>query len=103
MKSSLEFYVFYRFRRIQQLGLSSQYMQKNSEEGKLLKHIFGLVFLNPEVGDCFVEDFIGTMPSGQQYQQFADYLTENYIDSSALFPPTLWTSRSSSLQLTTNA
>jgi hypothetical protein len=58
----------------------------------------GLFFLNPEeVGDCFVEDFIGTMPNGQQYEQFAHYLTENYSDSKALFPPTLWASHSSSL------
>jgi hypothetical protein len=46
-------------------------MQNNSEEGKWLNHIFGLIFLYPEeLGDCFVEDFIGTMPSRQQYQQF---------------------------------
>jgi hypothetical protein len=89
---------------IQQLVLSSESNQGNSEEGKLLNHIFGFVFLNPEeVGGCFVEDFIVTMSKEEQYQQFAEYLTENYIDSGAVFPPTLFASRSSSLQLTTKA
>ena len=74
---------------------SSQYRQNNSEEGKWRNHIFMYFFLKPEkIGDCFVEDFNGTMPSGEEYQQFADYLTEKYIDSNALFPPKLWASRS---------
>jgi hypothetical protein len=88
----------------QLLRLSSEYNQDNFEEGKWLNRIFGLVFLNPEeVGDCFVEDFIATMPKGERYQHFADYLTENYIISGALFPYALWASFSSSLQLTKNA
>ena len=61
----------------------------------MTKPYFSIIFLNPEVvGDCFVEDFIGTMPSGAKYQQFADYLTENYIDSNTLFPPKPLASRS---------
>ena len=74
---------------------SSMYRQNNSEEGKWLHHTFGINFLNPvEVGDCFVENFIATMPSREKYQYFAVYLTENYIDSNALFAPTLWASHS---------
>jgi hypothetical protein len=74
---------------------SNQYRQNNSEEGKWLNHIFGIFFLNPEeIGDWFFEDLIGTMPSGEKYQQFADYLTEKYIDSNALFPLKFWASRS---------
>ena len=58
-------------------------------------YIFGIIFLNPEkTGDCFVEDFVGTMTSGEKYQHFADYLMENYIDSNAVFASTLWASRS---------
>jgi hypothetical protein len=37
-------------------------------------------------------NFIGTMPSGEKYQQFAGYLTEKYIDSNALFPLKFWAS-----------
>jgi hypothetical protein len=29
-------------------------------------HASGLSFLNPEVGNYFVEDFIGTMPTGEK-------------------------------------
>ena len=59
---------------MQQLGLYSQYRQNNSEEGKWPNHIFGIIFLSPEkVGDCFVEDFIGTMLSGEKCQQLADW------------------------------
>jgi hypothetical protein len=59
-------------------------------------HIFGLIFLNPEkVGACFIEDFIGTLPSGGKHEHLTDYLKENYIDSYALFQPKLWSSRSS--------
>jgi hypothetical protein len=53
------------------LGLSSV-QANNSEEGKWLNHICSTIFLNPEVDGRFVEDFIGTMPSGEKYQQFAD-------------------------------
>jgi hypothetical protein len=53
---------------------SNQYGQNNSEQGKWLNHIFAIFFLNPEeIGDCFFEEFIGTMPSGEKYQQFADF------------------------------
>jgi len=67
-------------------------------------HVFGLIFLNPEeVGGYFVEDFIGTMPTGEKYQQLAYYLIENLLESEALFPSKLWTSLSSSVQQATNA
>jgi hypothetical protein len=84
---------------IQHLGLPSQYKQNNSEEGKCLNHIFGLVFLSPEVGDCFVED------SSQRCQ------TENNIKSSQKKLHRLWGSvlthalgvSQNFLQVTTNA
>ena len=53
---------------------SSQHRQNNSEEGKWRNNIFGVFFLNSEeIGDCLVEGFNGTMPSGEEYQQFADW------------------------------
>jgi hypothetical protein len=88
---------------IQQWGLSTQYKQNKSEEGKWLSHISGVVSLNPEeAGGCFFED-IAMMPNEEKYQHFADYLTENYMDCGVVFPPTRWASRSSSRQLTTKA
>jgi hypothetical protein len=50
-------------------------------------HIFGLTFLNPEkASDCSAEDLIGPTPRGEEYPQFAEYLTEIYMDPEALFP-----------------
>ena len=42
--------------------------------------MFGLILLSAGEGDCFFEDFIGTMPGGEMLQQLTDYLMENYID-----------------------
>jgi hypothetical protein len=72
----------------------------------MAKSYLSLVFfsLNPdEISGCYVEEFIATIPNGGQYQQFADCLTENYMDCGAVFPSTRWASRSSSRQLTKKA
>uniref|UniRef100_A0A6P7F583 Uncharacterized protein LOC114326048 n=1 Tax=Diabrotica virgifera virgifera TaxID=50390 RepID=A0A6P7F583_DIAVI len=51
------------WRKVQNVGLSSEYKNENSEIGKWLKHIFGLMYLTPsQVGDCFVEDFMPEKP-----------------------------------------
>ena len=69
-----------------------------------MNNIFGLIFLNPnEVGSCFVDDFMSTIPSDIKFQMFADYLTDNYIDNNSLFPPYIWVVASSSSSFTTNA
>jgi len=67
-------------------------------------HAFGRIFLNPEeVENCFVEDLIGAMTTGEKYQQLAYYLMENLLESGALFPSKIWASLSSSLQQAKNA
>jgi hypothetical protein len=66
-------------------------------------HFFGIICLNPyKEGGCFVQYFLGTIRSGDKYQNFSNYLTEDYIDSESLFPPNLGEFLSSSLQLTMN-
>jgi hypothetical protein len=48
--------------------------------------------VNPEeVGDCFIEDFIGTMPSGEQHCHLADYLMRNCIGGCKRPPESLFT------------
>ena len=43
------------YRKIQNLGLSPEYQNHESETGQWLKNFFGLCFLDPaEVEDCFV-------------------------------------------------
>ncbi|KAL4152836.1 hypothetical protein QTP88_000669 [Uroleucon formosanum] len=47
------------WKKIQSLGLSNEYKEKNSEVGKLLRHTFGLLFLDAQdVSDCFSYDFL---------------------------------------------
>jgi hypothetical protein len=68
---------YYRWRKIQQLGLASEYKNEQSPIGTWLKHLFGLTFLPPaEVGDCFAEDFMCEKPENSKLDQFADYLVD---------------------------
>lgn len=91
------------FKKLQNLGLTSEYNNSNSEIGSWLHWTFGLVFLNhDEVGDCFAEDFYSVIPNNSRVTQYADYLVCNYIDESALFPPHLWASCTATLEKTTN-
>jgi hypothetical protein len=51
----------YRWRKIQQLRLASEYKNEQFPIETRLKHLFGLTFLPPapaEVRDCFAEDFM---------------------------------------------
>ena len=79
----------YRYRKIAKLGLKEEY-DKGTEIGKWLNHTFGLSFLDPsEVGDSFIEDFISDIPNDSRVVEYADYLTETYIEENALFSPDL--------------
>jgi len=50
------------WKRIQHLGLKPNYMDQNSEIGKLLHLIFDLSLLSSsEVDDCFVEDLMSIL------------------------------------------
>ena len=81
-----------------------EYQNENSEIGKWLRHTFGLCFLSPEdVSDCFVFDFQSDQPTHAAVTKYCDYLIENYISDEAVFPPSMWALKSSSLALTTNA
>ena len=92
------------WRKIQQLGLTSEYKNKNSEIGQWLGYCFGLLFLNPEtVSDFFVFELCAFQPQNEKLQKFADYLVDNYISEEAHFPPEMWASNSAALNLTTNA
>lgn len=91
------------FRKLQNLGLTLEYKNPNSEIGSWLRWTFGLIFLNhDEVGDCFTEDFYSVIPNNSRVTQYADYLVSNYIDESALFPPHMWASCTATLEKTTN-
>lgn len=91
------------YRKIQVLGLQTQYNDEKSSVGKWLRYCFGLPFLDPsEVEDGF-SDLISIRPQGENLEKFSDYLLNNYISNSATFPPTIWAAMTSSLERTTNA
>jgi hypothetical protein len=72
---------------MQYLGLSKQYVKKDSEVSHFLKKIFGLSLLPPsEVCDCFALESLSNFPTDTRVEQFCDYLLENYIDADSTFP-----------------
>lgn len=91
------------YRKIQQLGLSRVFQDLKSDDGKWLKHLFGLSYLSADdVGDCFVNDFMESIPSDPRIKKFADYIVDTYVDNESLFPPEKWASYSNYEQVTTN-
>lgn len=92
------------FRKIQSLGLTGEFRNKDSEVGRWLRHTFGLTYLNPdEVGDCFALDLFAEKPIHSELDKYADYLLETYIEDDAPFPPSLWATATPSIINTTNA
>jgi hypothetical protein len=75
---------YYRWRKIQQLGLASEYKNEQSPIGTWLKH------------------FMCEKPENSKLDQFGDYLVDNYIDSESKFPPEIWAENSCSILRTTN-
>jgi hypothetical protein len=79
-------YISSWWRKIQKVGLSSEYKEAESEIGKWMKGLFGIAFLNrDEVAGCFVEDFMSVCYDDKRVVEFADYLTDE-----SMFPPILW-------------
>ena len=56
-----------RWRKIQKIGLSSEYKNPESDAGNWLKSLFGIAFLSPEeVEDSFAEDYMSVAPGDQK-------------------------------------
>lgn len=90
-------------RKIQQLGLSTDYKKKNTEISNFLKLFFGLPFLNPQdVENCFTEDIMAIQPQDARVLEFTDYILDSYIKNDADFPPEIWSEYLSSTIRTTN-
>lgn len=91
------------YRKLQKLGLASEYNSANNEVGQWLNYVFGLPFLHPnEVSDCFTLDLMGIQPNDNRVVEFSDYLVDTYINEEAMFPPNIWASCTSSITRTTN-
>lgn len=79
------------FRKIQSLGLTNEFKNKDSEVGRWLQNTFGLTYLNPDdVGDCFALDLYAEKPVHAVIDKYADYLLETYIEDDAPFPPSIY-------------
>lgn len=83
------------YKKIQQLGLSTLYEDKDSEVGWWLRWCFGLPLLDAsEVAIAFTEDLMNAGVENASFAKFVDYLCETYVDEvSATYPPTLWASQ----------
>ena len=92
------------WREIQNLGLSLEYKDNNSELGKWLKLSFGLHFIDADdVEECFVEEVMAEAPLDDRCSRFADYLVDNYVTAESRFPPSLWAEVPSTLKRTNNS
>jgi hypothetical protein len=92
------------YRKIQSLGLVSDYKNKNSDVGAFLRLFFGMHYLEAvEIGDFFSDELYSQIPLDHRVTQFCDYVVENYIDDESIFPPSMWTSTTDSMHRTTNS
>ena len=79
------------WRKIQSIGLSKEYKEKNDHVGKWLIKLFGLPFLPPnEVEDCFVEELMDDAPENEAGIKFADYVLEHFVLPTCNYPPSTW-------------
>lgn len=91
------------WRYIQKVRLTQTY-REDTEQGKFLRHIFGLPLLDDKmVSEYFVDEIVATAPNDKRFIEFLDYLTETYISEEATFPPEVWAEMSSRPTRTTNA
>ena len=92
------------YRKIQELGLSNEYKNSDSEIGNFLKLFFGLPFLPPsEVDECFTDDLMSILPQDSRLERFCDYFLKTYLEPSSNFPPQIWSKFSISCIRTTNS
>lgn len=93
------------FRKIQELGLVTEYRNHNSIVGNYLKLYFGLQFLDAsEVLSMFNTELYYLIPANvQSIHMFRNYLMDNYIGDNSRFPPKIWASNSNFIYRTTNS
>lgn len=91
------------FRHIQELGLTVEYKDKNSNIGQWLRLLFALPLLDPDdADDAFADDIMPDQPQDVRVIKFTDYIVNNYMTGS-LFPFQMWASASINSERTTNA
>ncbi|KAF6215693.1 hypothetical protein GE061_000024 [Apolygus lucorum] len=80
------------FRKIQNLGLVTEYKDEDSEIGDWLRWSFGLPMVNPaEASEAFC-DWIINAPSDKAHR-YGQYIHDTYIGDASSYPPEMWASR----------
>ncbi|GFR74812.1 hypothetical protein ElyMa_000438800 [Elysia marginata] len=91
------------YRKINQLGLATEFKDQESEIGSFLRLTFGLPFLDfMDVFESFAFDITLEAPVDEKIDSYLDYLLKTYMHSSSLFPPTVWASNGFNIKRTTN-
>jgi len=73
--------------KIQELGLSVEYNNDDSEVVKWLRY----VYVDPnEAGDVFVFSLTEFMSQNDKLEKFSSYMVDNYISEEATYPPIMW-------------
>ena len=92
------------FRKLQSLGLASDYNTSDSVIGNWLKLFFGLPALPPnQAQDFFFDIMVNTNPDIHQTLIFSTYLEKNYMLEDSLYPPNMWAHVDEKMPTTTNA
>ena len=91
------------YRKIQNLGLSGEYKDPESDIGKWLKKFFGLSYLESvDVADCFAFNILQDAPDNEKAMKFADYVLNTYVDERAKFHSRIWADPNLYSKRTTN-
>ena len=79
------------FRKIQELGLTAEYKNNDSEIGQWLKLFFAIPLLPTEdIEECFAFPLMPIQPPSDKAEKFADYIFQQYICQTARFLPAMW-------------
>jgi hypothetical protein len=91
------------YRKIQNLGLSGEYKDSESDIGKWLKKFLGLSYLeSADVADCFAFDILQDAPDNEKAMEFANYVLNTYVDKRAKFHSRIWADPNLYSKRTTN-
>lgn len=90
------------WRKIQSLGLSDEFRNKDSEIGQILKYFFGLPLLPPDIIQNVYVELMAIKPVHEKLDTFFDYVLENYIENDSDFLPKIWADFSATSERTTN-
>ena len=79
-------------RKIQSLGLLNIYKDRENNQGRWLKNIFGFPAVDSNLVRNLFFEYTNSVDCDEQIQTFINYLDENYLKDDSHFPPNMWAS-----------